>query len=529
MLGTMPASTPGPRERTDLVLVGSLLVIAALGVLASVQPFTGDQALFASGARQLAHGDVLYRDFWDVKQPGIYAFYLLGGELFGYGEIRLHLVELGVLLGCATVLGISLRDRFRHRWIAGVVPLLVVGTFYATVEPVQLGQVESLVGTPLYVTLWSGTRASRSRRPAPWLFGAGVAGGIALDVQARARADRARAVARRDPAGTRRRRNREATRSPGCARRPARRGVDPPRRGDPHRARGGLPRGARPARHGALDLLRRPAGRHGTRGPSRRSPRRGPGAHRGPLGAPARAGRSRRRRRHPARVGPLRVGARVVDRAGGPRVPRAALVDLPVRDVPRARRRVRRRRARDTPRCLVTDRPHPPRGARRRRCAAPGAARAPYRVQHARGDPPRIRDDHGRSASPPRRPRAALPRGRRVGPAPPPRRSDPARGLRARQPARPLPVRPAPERRRQRLVSRAVPARGVGPAHPRSSSGPDPTRWSSTGSAPASCANGPRGPCASSTRADRRVGGHGADTWYRRRDEDPAPSSIDGS
>ncbi len=27
----------------------------------------------------------------------------------------------------------------------------------------------------------------------------------------------------------------------------------------------------------------------------------------------------------------------------------------------------------------------------------------------------------------------------------------------------------------------------------------------------------------------RRVGGHGADTWYRRRDEDPSPSSIDGS
>ncbi len=180
MLGTMRANTSQPRGRADLVLVGTLLVIAALGVLVSVQPFTGDQALFASGARQLAHGDVLYRDFWDVKQPGIYGFYLLGGELVGYGEVRVHLFELGVLLAFAALLGISLRDRFRHRWIASVVPLLVAGTFYATAEPVQLGQIESLVGVPLYVTLWSGARASQTRRRAPWLLGAGLAGGVVL-------------------------------------------------------------------------------------------------------------------------------------------------------------------------------------------------------------------------------------------------------------------------------------------------------------------------------------------------------------
>lgn len=173
-------------------------VIAALGILAAPLPFTGDQALFASGARQLAHGDVLYRDFWDVKQPGIYLFYLGGGQVFGYSEIALHLVEVGYQVLFATVLIVTLRHTFRHRWIGPLVALFVVGTYYATVEPVELGQVESLVGLPLYLTVWCsiralggvprgalqaaarGERRKRLRYRVLWLLGSGFAGGMVL-------------------------------------------------------------------------------------------------------------------------------------------------------------------------------------------------------------------------------------------------------------------------------------------------------------------------------------------------------------
>lgn len=155
-----------------------LVVIAALGLLVSVQPFTGDQALFASGARQLAHGDVLYRDVWDVKQPGIYWYYLAGGATVGYGETALHLFEVVTLLGFSVFLAVTTRPRFRHPAVAAVLALLVVGTYYATAEPLQLGQVESLIGIPLYLALWCATRGSD--RSGWWLVGAGVAGGIAL-------------------------------------------------------------------------------------------------------------------------------------------------------------------------------------------------------------------------------------------------------------------------------------------------------------------------------------------------------------
>lgn len=160
-------------------LILGLIALGALGVLVSFQPFTGDQALFASGARQLAHGDVLYRDVWDVKQPGIYAFYLGGGAIFGYSEVALHLFELVVLLGFGVILATSLRARFARAGVAAAVPVLVIGTYYATVGPVQLGQVESLIGIPLYLTLWCATRASGAH-PRRWLLAAGIAGGAAL-------------------------------------------------------------------------------------------------------------------------------------------------------------------------------------------------------------------------------------------------------------------------------------------------------------------------------------------------------------
>lgn len=187
----MPQARSGG-ERIEIFLV--LGAIAFVGLLAAPLPFTGDQALFASGARQIADGAVLYKDFWDVKQPGIYLFYLTGGKLFGYSEVGLHLFELAYQLVFAVVLIVTLRDVFRRRWIGPLVALFVLGTYYATVEPVELGQVESLVGFPLYLTVWCSVRAlgGFGRHPARikhtrvrirWLFLSGLAGGAVLTLK----------------------------------------------------------------------------------------------------------------------------------------------------------------------------------------------------------------------------------------------------------------------------------------------------------------------------------------------------------
>jgi hypothetical protein len=157
-----------------------LVVVALAGLVVSVQPFTGDQALFATGARALARGEVLYRDFWDVKQPGIYLFYLAGHGVVGDGETALHLFELVVLVTFGGVLACATRTAFGRPWVAATVPVLVVGTYYATAEPLQLGQVESIIGIPLFAALWCSDRGGRAGASRGWLVAAGLAGGAAL-------------------------------------------------------------------------------------------------------------------------------------------------------------------------------------------------------------------------------------------------------------------------------------------------------------------------------------------------------------
>ncbi len=172
-------SVGGPREARTARVAGivALLVIAGLGGLKLAYPFSGDQALFATGGREILHGAVLYRDFWDVKQPAIYLFYALGGAVFGFSAVGLHLFELLYLLLFAVVLQRTLRPLFRTPWIAAAVSVLAIGTYYAGAGATALTQVEILVGFPLYLGVWlaltAGERGSRGR-----LFWSGVLGGV---------------------------------------------------------------------------------------------------------------------------------------------------------------------------------------------------------------------------------------------------------------------------------------------------------------------------------------------------------------
>jgi len=165
-------------SRADLAV---LAVVVALGLVHLAFPFTGDQALFTVGARQIRHGAVLYRDFWDVKQPGVYLFYLAGGSLFAFREVGIHLLELLSLLGFAVVLQMTLRGRFRAPLVASVVPLLVIGAYYAGARALDLTQVEVLASFPMYLALWWVSRAAADDGASRWrlLFLSGVMGGVA--------------------------------------------------------------------------------------------------------------------------------------------------------------------------------------------------------------------------------------------------------------------------------------------------------------------------------------------------------------
>jgi hypothetical protein len=147
----------------------AIALVVLAGGLCLAMPFWGDQALFTVYARQLTQGAVLYRDIFDVKQPGIYLFYVLGGSLFGFTEIGIHLFELIYWLVFSVFALITLRPYFSTRWAPPLVPVFTVVVYFLYAGILDLTQIEIIVGFPILVAWWlvdqadPGTRAGRKR------------------------------------------------------------------------------------------------------------------------------------------------------------------------------------------------------------------------------------------------------------------------------------------------------------------------------------------------------------------------------
>ena len=148
--------------------------VVFLAVMKIPLGFTGDQALFATAAVELHQGRTLYRDFWDIKQPGIYWFFGLA-RFLGRGPVPVHILELLVILIGAVLLQRTTRSWFADRRVSSFVPALVYGPYLAVSGPLGTTQVEALMCTPLAVCL---VAAFNPRKPR--FFVAGMAGGVVL-------------------------------------------------------------------------------------------------------------------------------------------------------------------------------------------------------------------------------------------------------------------------------------------------------------------------------------------------------------
>ncbi len=153
--------------------------VALAGLTMLPLPFTGDQALYSMFGRRLAHGAVLYRDIWDVKQPGIFWFNGVAGTLFGFNEVGSHLLEVLWWIGGAALAVRAWRGQLEHRLAVVVVPLLTTGLLLASGRTIDIGQVEHLVGLPILASWWLLQRADpTTTRGKGRLVAAGVAAAL---------------------------------------------------------------------------------------------------------------------------------------------------------------------------------------------------------------------------------------------------------------------------------------------------------------------------------------------------------------
>ena len=163
---------------------GEILVIAIvvfLGLLRVPEPFWVDQVPFMLYAEQFAKGALLYRDFWDIKPPGIYGVYLIAGKLFGFTGVGMHLLDGLWMIGLAAMLRLTLAQYFTRSWIAILLPWLSAGVYFSVLDPNDQMQVESLIGLPMYTLVWCTWQAVQHPKTRwRWLFLSGIAGGVIL-------------------------------------------------------------------------------------------------------------------------------------------------------------------------------------------------------------------------------------------------------------------------------------------------------------------------------------------------------------
>ncbi|MFO0936037.1 MAG: hypothetical protein U0798_05905 [Gemmataceae bacterium] len=161
----------------------SIFILAVAGWAATGTPFRGDQALYTKYAERMNGGEVLYRDLWEVTNPGVFWFYQLAGICFGFNEDGVHLFEW--LYWVAFVQLVSFATRRAHslsRWPLAP-SFLIGGVYYLTScsDPSQLTKAEGLVAFPLFLSAWLANMAiERSRPHRGLLLAAGMAGGLAV-------------------------------------------------------------------------------------------------------------------------------------------------------------------------------------------------------------------------------------------------------------------------------------------------------------------------------------------------------------
>ncbi len=151
-----------------------LLAVAALAAPSFCLPFRGDEASYLTAAEALTHGRALYRDTWDVTNPGVFAWYALAGTLFGFTEDGVRLLDLLWQAGFALTLSAAVRRAYALPRLPVAPGVLVAGVYflagYSTAG--HLARAEGLAVFPLFVAVYGVAVGGRR-----WLLAAGMAAG----------------------------------------------------------------------------------------------------------------------------------------------------------------------------------------------------------------------------------------------------------------------------------------------------------------------------------------------------------------
>lgn len=161
----------------------TLFSILLIGLIHIPFPLQEDQSFFLLGAKEMDAGKILYQDFWDIKQPGIFIFYLAAGKIFGFNQVGIHTFELCYWFAFSIFMLWSLKtiNCFKNEFFVYLSPLIVTGSYYALSNSFFSTQVEALVNFPLLMVItFNQLSLQDNKRKYLWLILSGIAGGTVL-------------------------------------------------------------------------------------------------------------------------------------------------------------------------------------------------------------------------------------------------------------------------------------------------------------------------------------------------------------
>lgn len=140
-----PVAAAAPVRLAPVALAWTALAVVVSGLV--LLPYYGDQALYAVIGRDVVAGRVPYTGIWDIKQPGIFLWYGAVDAAFGPSTVVTRVLDVGVAVLTAVLVGRLLRGRVRPavgRWV----PVAGAAVLLLPVRALDLGQVEQLAVAP---------------------------------------------------------------------------------------------------------------------------------------------------------------------------------------------------------------------------------------------------------------------------------------------------------------------------------------------------------------------------------------------
>jgi Dolichyl-phosphate-mannose-protein mannosyltransferase len=172
--------------RSAPVMLAAVAVVAAfaLRIPSIAEPLGIDQSLWASAVRGMARDQLLYRDVWEQRPPGIYFTYLAGFRVFGWTPAAVAWMD--ILASAATTLLLFAIVRRLSNALTGAVAaalyasLTMPGWLYRHDGFLERSVCETFIVVCVALAAWCAVKWREAKASDLWAFGVGFFAGAAV-------------------------------------------------------------------------------------------------------------------------------------------------------------------------------------------------------------------------------------------------------------------------------------------------------------------------------------------------------------